>query len=115
MMDLASRVATCGGCGRQWPRDPVLEVACPACRADVGQSCAVRRPSEHVHSPLFGGLAYYGHDARELKAAAENKYACGCGIDPAEAQRRLDWLLRNTPNGRFDADAYHAHHPELWP
>jgi hypothetical protein len=35
----------CGLCGQEWPRDPALEVPCPACHAATGQRC--RRPSGH--------------------------------------------------------------------
>ena len=35
----------CHKCGRTWPRDPALEVACPTCHAPVGVKC--RRPSGH--------------------------------------------------------------------
>lgn len=76
----------CERCGKAWPRDPVLEVACPICGAEVGRPCRVIRPSEHVHSAAFAGLPPWGHDARDLLAAAENKYACGCGISPAIAK-----------------------------
>lgn len=34
------------GCNVTWPRDPVLEVECPDCRARVGVRC--RRPSGHA-------------------------------------------------------------------
>ena len=37
------------------PRDPVLEVPCPHCRAGVGKRCT--RPSEH---PVFGGGVHAG-------------------------------------------------------
>lgn len=56
----------CNLCPKTWPRDPVLEVACPTCRVGVGQRC--RRPSEH--SVPFGGF----HAARDLLAAAEGHY-----------------------------------------
>ena len=36
---------TCKNCGKEWERDPALEVACPSCSAEVGQQC--RRPSGH--------------------------------------------------------------------
>jgi hypothetical protein len=35
----------CRLCGREWPRDPALEVPCPACHAAAGRKC--RRPSGH--------------------------------------------------------------------
>lgn len=35
----------CQRCGQEWPRDPVLEVACPTCHAKVGTRC--KRPSGH--------------------------------------------------------------------
>ncbi len=36
---------TCAGCGRSWPRDPAIEVACPKCLAPAGSRC--KRPSGH--------------------------------------------------------------------
>lgn len=36
---------TCRHCGQTWPRDPAMEVACPACFAGIGSPC--RRPSGH--------------------------------------------------------------------
>jgi hypothetical protein len=38
--------ARCNLCGQEWPRDPALEVPCPACPAAAGQKC--RRPSGHA-------------------------------------------------------------------
>lgn len=40
--------ARCNHCGREWPRDPALEVPCPKCDAKVGHYCIVRRPSGHT-------------------------------------------------------------------
>lgn len=42
---MSQKEATCNLCGRRWPRDPRLEVACPDCGAPAGQRC--RRPSAH--------------------------------------------------------------------
>lgn len=47
-------------CGRTWPRDPALEVACPTCRAPAGRRC--KRPSGHR---VFGGAP---HDTRDRLA-----------------------------------------------
>jgi hypothetical protein len=95
-------IATCLLCGVAYSRDPSLEVACVVCGADVGRACVTRRPSEHVHSATFAGLPPWGHDARELLAAAEGKYhLCSCGVTPAEARRRLDLLLAHDPGGRW--------------
>jgi hypothetical protein len=35
----------CRLCGQEWPRDPALDVPCPACHAATGRKC--RRPSGH--------------------------------------------------------------------
>jgi len=51
---------TCLRCGQSWPRDPVLEVACPSCHAKVGSGC--KRPSGHQ--------AQHVHAARDLLALA---------------------------------------------
>jgi hypothetical protein len=50
----------CHRCGQTWPRDPRLEVACPACLAAVGRPCL--RPSGHA---TWGGIP---HVAREQLA-----------------------------------------------
>jgi hypothetical protein len=61
------------GCSKTWDRDPVLEVACPSCSADVGVKC--RRPSGH------GGNFVHPHDKRDLLADAEGHYGeCPKGI-----------------------------------
>jgi hypothetical protein len=41
---------TCLHCGREWPRDPALEVACPTCHAAIGRRC--KRPSGHEASDV---------------------------------------------------------------
>ncbi len=48
----AARGVPCARCGQAWPRDPALEVPCPACQAPAGVKC--RRPSGHgcdLHAP----------------------------------------------------------------
>lgn len=46
-MTSAPDAVTCGkGCGKEWPRDPVLEVPCPECLAPIGVRC--KRPSGHT-------------------------------------------------------------------
>lgn len=61
------------GCPSTWPRDPVLEVACPDCGAAVGVRC--RRPSGHS-----GGFTDL-HAARDLLADALGAYGpCPLGI-----------------------------------
>ncbi len=73
------------GCGKSWSRDPVLEVACPDCKAPIGVGC--RRPSGH--SGPFVEL----HAARDILADREGKYGtCPlglCGLDRAPAQASL--------------------------
>jgi hypothetical protein len=48
----------CKGCGQMWPRDPILEVACPTCHARIGHRC--KRPSGHDATDY--------HSARDLLA-----------------------------------------------
>lgn len=60
------------GCSRGWPRDPVLEVACPDCRAPVGARC--RRPSG------YSGPLIELHAARDLLADREGAYG-HCPLD----------------------------------
>ena len=81
--------AKCEDCGHTWPRDPSLEVECPTCGARVGFRCTALRPSGHRHSSGFAGLKAWGHDERDLLAAAENKYGCGCGMSPERAAAKL--------------------------
>lgn len=67
------------GCGRQWPRDPVLEVECPTCKAGVGVRC--KRPS---------GWTTWGasdvHAERDIAADRAGKYGvcplqrCGLAV-----------------------------------
>lgn len=54
------------GCDRTWPRDPVLEVACPTCHAAIGRRC--KRPSEHR---VWGGEP---HPARDIAASNAGHY-----------------------------------------
>lgn len=53
------------GCDKSWPRDPVLEVACPDCRQPAGSPC--KRPSGHkapgphaARDILADQLGHYG-------------------------------------------------------
>lgn len=60
-------------CTRRWPRDPVLEVACPDCGAGIGVRC--RRPSGQAGN--FTAL----HAARDRLADARGAYgACPLGL-----------------------------------
>lgn len=72
-------------CERSWPRDPVLEVACPDCRVPVGTRC--RRPSGHS-GPLIDL-----HASRDILADREGHYGpCPlgiCGLDRVPAQASL--------------------------
>lgn len=73
------------GCANSWPRDPVLDVACPDCKVPVGAGC--RRPSGH--SGPFVEL----HAARDILADREGKYGpCPlglCGLDRTSPQLGL--------------------------
>ena len=61
------------GCTSTWPRDPVLEIACPDCGAAVGVRC--RRLSGHA-----GGFTDL-HAARDILAHAQGAYGpCPLGI-----------------------------------
>lgn len=66
----------CRNCGQSWPRDPVLEVRCPVCAADVGTKC--RRPSEHA-----GGFVH-PHSERDRVAINELDDYGRCNSTPAE-------------------------------
>lgn len=71
------------GCGKTWPRDPILEIACPSCRAKPGSQC--RRPSGHR-------AAQY-HAERDILADRQGHYGpCPwgrCGLDNV-ARRKAD-------------------------
>jgi len=76
------------GCDLEYPRDPVLEVACPDCRAPIGAGC--RRPSGHS-----GGFVEI-HAARDLAADTAGAYGtcplgrCGvANIPRAPVQQEL--------------------------
>lgn len=65
------------GCDRTWPRDPVLEVACPTCRAPVGVQC--KRPSGHR---VFGGEPHPDRDRLADRAGHYGPCPLGlCGLD----------------------------------
>lgn len=75
------------GCSSTWPRDPVLEVACPDCGAGAGVRC--RRPSGHAGH--FTAL----HAARDRLADALGAYGpCPlgrCGVANRPSQERFDF------------------------
>lgn len=52
------------GCGKSWPRDPILAVPCPDCRARAGAPCI--RPSGHKASSY--------HRARDIAADQAGAY-----------------------------------------
>lgn len=57
------------GCGREWPRDPVLEVECPVCHAPVGAMC--RNPSGWTK---WKGQANNFHAERDIAADQAGAY-----------------------------------------
>ncbi len=63
----------CSNCETEYDRDPALEVACPQCKADVGQRC--RRPSGHTCSI---------HVGRDKKALREIDWYERCSGVPEE-------------------------------
>ena len=71
------------GCGKSWPRDPVLEVKCPTCQAGVGVKC--RRPSGHDCDP---------HASRDILADEQGFYGeCPlglCGLQNVAARKNAD-------------------------
>jgi hypothetical protein len=69
-------------CDVRWPRDPVLEIPCPVCRAPIGVKC--RRPSGH---PIFGLLDF--HARRDIEADRRGKYGrCPSGRCGKNANRK---------------------------
>jgi hypothetical protein len=76
------------GCGKTWPRDPILEVACPKCKAPAGVKCGAYRPSEHKLSAGFSGTNSWGNLERDILADEQGKYGeCplgGCGAASRE-------------------------------
>ena len=87
---MKNKSAVCGisGCGNTWPRDPILEVACPKCKAAIGVKCGAYRPSEHKLSAEFSGTNSWGHPERDIVANEQGKYGeCplgGCGAASRE-------------------------------
>jgi len=75
------------GCTVEWRRDPILDVACPDCRAGVGIRC--KRPSGH------SGPFVDAHAARDLTADAQGAYGhcplgiCGVAHQPAQQELML--------------------------
>ena len=68
----------CKGCGQMWPRDPILEVACPTCHARIGHRC--KRPSGHDATDY--------HSARDLLAMERLPGYGRCpAAHPASTQR----------------------------
>ncbi len=84
---MSDPTTSCGrpGCNVTWSRDPVLEVACPGCKANVGTPC--KRPSGHK---AWGNF----HAARDILADRLGKYGvCPlgiCGLDQKPRARQLD-------------------------
>lgn len=74
-------------CERRWPRDPVLEVACPVCKAPIGVGCS--NPSEHRK---WGDHAF--HAARDIAADQAGAYGvcptARCGL--AKKSRQMELL-----------------------
>jgi hypothetical protein len=68
------------GCCREWPRDPVLEVACPSCRAPIGRAC--KRPSGHGVWGTYGRFC----DARDPAADRAGAYG-ECPLGQCGAKR----------------------------
>lgn len=93
-----SKPAPCRECDHVFPRDPVLEVSCPVCEAPVGVKCASVAPSGHRKSTGFSGLAAWGHDERDLLAAAEGHYVHECTVSRAVQEAR-----RNRARARLRA------------
>ena len=56
---------SCSACGREWERDPALEVACPKCKVPIGRYCLARKPSGHTTN--FGNKTLI-HPARDQLA-----------------------------------------------
>jgi len=77
------------GCGREWARDPVLEVECPTCHAGVGARC--RRPSEHV---VWRGEFHADRDllADRLGFYGECPWDC-CGVHRHPKPQQLELPL----------------------
>lgn len=88
---MSHKPASCGECDHTFERDPVLEVPCPVCEAGVGVKCASVAPSGHRKSAGFSKLPPWGHDERELLAAAQGCYFhTGCFDSYDELARRRD-------------------------
>lgn len=71
------------GCGKEWERDPALEVECPHCHAPIGVEC--KRPSGHR---VWGGDP---HPARDILADQLGHYGvcprgC-CGVAKADTRQ----------------------------
>jgi hypothetical protein len=83
----------CNGCGRQYPRDPRLEVECPDCKAAVGSKC--KRPSEHE--------AARTHVARERAVVIAGLMERVCPDAPQEQHRlTAEYWLENPFPGMPD-------------
>ncbi|OAN53493.1 zinc finger domain-containing protein [Sphingobium sp. TCM1] len=94
MAFIVKGVAVCQNqdCGLTWPRDPVLEVACPTCKAPVGVGC--KRPSGH--SGPFIEL----HAERDLLADREGKYG-PCPLGRCGRTSRSNPQASDTASGQF--------------
>jgi len=69
---------SCSRCGREWPRDPALEVECPTCGAPVGRRC--QRPSQHG---VFGNQL---HPQRDIAAMAAG-FLARCSAAPVQESK----------------------------
>ena len=85
------------GCGKTLPRDPVLEVACPDCKAPVGARC--KRPSG------WSGPFTELHASRDILADRQGTYGpCPlglCGLDRVNVQPDLP-LFQHCPANPVD-------------
>lgn len=71
---------SCGrsGCSKTWDRDPVYEVECPQCGADVGVKC--KRPSGHG---VWHDQGRGWHKSRDIAAHNAGAYGeCPSGRCP---------------------------------
>lgn len=90
----------CDGCGRRWTRDPVLEVECPSCDANVGVGC--ERPSGH------SGPMVQPHEVRGEAAIEAGVYPYECGDEATTDGRVNRDLASEAPAKDADSDEAEA-------